>query len=314
VELSSPRRKRPLPARSTQPASTPDLSVVIVNYNVRELLAACLDSVHRQQMTHTMDVWVVDNASHDGSAEMVRERFPSVHLIANEQNLGFATASNQAIQASKGRFILVLNPDTRILSGSLDRMIDYFAQHADVGMVGVRLVYPDGSFQHSCFRFPGLAQAFLDVFPLHPRLLNSPINGRYRRRAYAGEMDVDCCLGACFMLRRDTGLQFDDSYFMYVEEIDLAWRLKRAGWKIRYIPELTVLHHAGASTRQRSAEMKAQLLRSRRLFNRRYRGPRFTLAWEAIVRLGQKLEGRAARQRLGGPAPQRGLGGRVDTP
>lgn len=262
---------------------------MVVSYNVRDLLATCLDSVFRQQVSHSMDVWVVDNASADGSVELVRDRFPQAHLIANGDNRGFAAANNQAIQASTGRHILVLNPDTEILAGSLDRMADYLDGHPDVGMLGVRLVYPDGSFQHSCFRFPGLAQGFLDLFPVHPRLLESPINGRYPQRAYEHEMDVDLCLGACFMLRRATALQFDESYFMYVEEVDLCWRLKQAGWKIRYIPELTVLHHAGASTRQRSAAMKAQLFRSRRLFNRRYRGPLFNAAWEATVWAGMKM-------------------------
>lgn len=260
---------------------------MVVSYNVRELLAGCLASVFRQQLSHAFDVWVVDNASSDSSADVVRERFPHVHLIANERNAGFAVANNQAIRASRGRYLLILNCDTQILSGSLDRMIDYLDQHQDVGMLGVRLIYADGSFQHSCFRFPGLSQAFLDLFPLHPRLLETPINGRYPRRDYEHEMDIDHCLGACFMLRRSTGLEFDESYFMYVEEIDLSWRLKQAGWKVRYLPELTVLHHAGASTRQASSAMRAQLFRSRRLFNRRYRGPLFNLAWEVIVRFGR---------------------------
>jgi N-acetylglucosaminyl-diphospho-decaprenol L-rhamnosyltransferase len=259
---------------------------VVISYNVRDLLAACLESVYRQRLRHSFDVWVVDNASSDGSAEMVRERFPQAQLIANSENTGFAAANNQAIRCSRGRFILILNPDTEILSGSLDRVIDYLDEHQDVAIAGVRLVYADGAFQHSCFRFPGLVQAFLDLWPIHPRLLDSPVNGRYPRRAYEHEMDVDFCLGACFMLRRAAGMEFDEAYFMYVEEIDLAWRLKQAGWKIRYVPELKVLHHAAASTRQRSAAMREQLYKSRRIFNRRYRGRLYNWAWDAIVRLG----------------------------
>ena len=256
--------------------------MIVVSYNTRDLLRACLESVFRKSLSHSFDVWVVDNASSDGSADMVRERFPCVRLIANETNAGFAAANNQAIRASAGRHLLFLNPDTEILSGSLDRMIDELDQHADVGLLGVRLVYAGGQFQHSCFRFPGLAQAFLDLHPLHPRLLDSPLNGRYPRQAYERPMDIDHCLGACFMMPRATGLEFDEAYFMYVEEIDLCWRLKRAGWKLRYLPELTVLHHAGASTSQRRPDMQAQLLRSRRIFNRRYHGPLFNLTWEAM--------------------------------
>ncbi len=256
---------------------------MIVSYNVRDLLAACLESVYRQRVSHAFDVWVVDNASADGSPDMVRERFPSAHLIANGENRGFAAANNQAIRASKGRYVLVLNPDTEILSGSLDRMIDYMDLHPDVAIAGVNLVYGDGSFQHSAFRFPGLVQAFLDVHPLHPRVLDTRLNGRYPRRAYAGEMDIDHPLGACFLLRRSAGMEFDESYFIYVEEVDLCWRLKRAGWRIVHLPELRVLHHAGASTRQRSAAMNRQLLDSRRLFNRRHHGPLFNFLWERIV-------------------------------
>jgi N-acetylglucosaminyl-diphospho-decaprenol L-rhamnosyltransferase len=261
---------------------------VVVSYNVRELLEACLESVRQQQLAHKFDVWVVDNASADGSADMVPQRFPNVQLIANSDNLGFARANNQAIRAARGRYLLILNPDTEILSGSLDRMIDYMDGHPDTGIAGVRLVFADGSFQHSAFRFPGLAQAGLDLFPLHPRLVESRLNGRYPRRAYEHEMDIDHPLGACFMLRRSTGMEFDESYFMYVEEVDLCWRLKRAGWRIRYLPELKVLHHAGASTRQRSAAMRAQLFHSRRLFNRRYRGRLFNLAWETLLFLYQR--------------------------
>jgi N-acetylglucosaminyl-diphospho-decaprenol L-rhamnosyltransferase len=260
---------------------------VVVSYNTRDLLAACLESVYRQPLSHRLDVWVVDNASGDGSPEMVRERFPQARLIANTDNRGFAAANNQAIRASRGRQLLILNPDTEILSGSLDRMVEYMDGHPDVGLLGVRLVYADGAFQHSCFRFPGLAQALLDLFPV-PRLLGSAVNGRYPRGAYEHEMDVDMCLGACFLLRRAAGLEFDEAYFMYVEEVDLCWRLHRAGWKVRYLPELTVLHHAGASTRQRSAAMSAQLVRSRRIFNRRYHGRAFNLAWEALLLLASR--------------------------
>jgi len=260
-----------------------DLSIVVVSYNVRELLRACLESVFAQQLGHTFDLWVVDNASADGSAELVRASFPHVQLIANADNRGFAAGNNQAIHASTGRHLLFLNPDTEILSGSLDRMIDYLDKHADTGILGCRLVYPDGSLQHSCFHFPGLAQTFLDLFPLHPRLLNTRLNGRYPRAAYQHEMDIDHCLGACFMLRRATRLEFDEAYFMYVEEIDLCWRLKDAGWKIHYLPDLTVLHHAGGSARQTPTRSRQMLWHSRRVFTRKHRGPLFRVAWGLLV-------------------------------
>ncbi|MHB8620723.1 MAG: glycosyltransferase, partial [Chloroflexota bacterium] len=191
----------------------PDLSVIIVSYNTRDLLESCLTSVFKQNVHGGLDVWVVDNASADGSAAMVRERFPRAKLIANAENRGFAAANNQAIQASAGRYLLILNPDTEILSGSLDRVIQHLDSHPRIAVAGCRLVYADGSFQHSAFRFPGLRQAFLDLFPIHGRLLDSALNGRYPRSAYEREMEIDHPLGACFILRR-TGLTFDEAYFM----------------------------------------------------------------------------------------------------
>ncbi len=264
---------------------TLDLSIIIVSYNVRSLLRACLDSVFAQRTSHSFDVWVIDNASVDGSAHMVRDDYPAVHLIANADNRGYGPANNQGIEASTGKLVMILNPDTEICSGSIDNVIDYIEQHPDVALVGCRLVYADGSFQHSVFRFPGLGQAFLDLFPLHPKLLESALNGRYPRQAYEQPVEVDHPLGACFMMRR-TGLQFDEDYFMYSEEIDLCWRIKKAGWKVMYLPELTVLHHAGQSTRQAPVEMRRQLFRSRRLFNRKHRGPLFRAGWELIARAG----------------------------
>lgn len=262
------------------------MSVVVVSYNVKQLLAACLASVLRQRAACNLDVWLVDNASADGSLDMARRDFPTANIIANTTNRGYGAACNQGIAASSGRYVLILNPDTDIVSGSLGKMVPWMDQHPKTGLAGPRLIYADGSFQHSCFRFPGLGQALLDQFPIHPRLLNGRLNGRYSQAAYAHPMDVDVCLGACFLLRRAAGLTFDEAYFMYVEEIDLCWRLRQAGWVVSYVPELTVLHHAGQSTRQVAPEMRRQLYRSRRLFNARYRGRLFRAAWETIARAG----------------------------
>ncbi|MBV8085503.1 MAG: glycosyltransferase family 2 protein [Chloroflexi bacterium] len=258
---------------------------MVVSYNVRDLLRACLAAWFRQPLTHTADVWVVDNASADASPDMVSEEFPQVHLIANADNRGFAAGNNQAIRASRGRYVLFLNPDTEILSGSVDRVVEYMDQHPDVAVTGCRLVYADGSFQHSCFRFPGLVQTALDLWPL-PRLMDSRLNGRYARSAYQQAFDIDHPLGACFMLRRSAGLIFDEDFFLYVEEIDLCWRLHKAGWKLRYLPELTVLHHAGRSTSQTPSRSRTLLWQNRRLFNRKHRGPLYRATWETLVGLG----------------------------
>jgi len=273
-----------LPGITSRPGI--DVSIVIVSYNVREMLRSCLASVYRMETRRGYDVWVVDNASHDGSPEMVRAEFPEARLIANSENLGFAAANNQALERSTGTFALLLNCDAEIIGGSLDRLVDVMEAEPKTGLLGCKLVYADGSFQHSCFRFPGFGQLLLDLYPLHPRLSGTRLNGRYPRSAYRHPFDADACLGACLLWRRATGLVFDPGYFMYVEEIDLCWRMKAAGWRVRYSPELTVLHHAGGSTRQTPSRSRRMLWESRRRFNRKHRGPLFRAGWELLARAG----------------------------
>lgn len=294
----------------------PSLAVVIVSWNVRDLLADCLTSVLQSLSASalTAEVWVVDNASHDASAEMVRQRFPQARLIASQKNLGFAGGNNRALRemgfqpsnfptfqpSNLPRYVLLLNPDTKVRSDALTTMVRFMDETPSAGVCGARLVYGDGSFQHSAFGFPGLAQIALDFFPLHWRLTESRFNGRYPRRLYEGgtPFEIDHPLGAAMMLCREvilrTGL-FDEGYRMYVEEIDWCMRIRRAGWAIYCVPSAVVVHHAGQSTRQVRDEMFVALWRSRlRLFGKYYGG---TFRWAArrLVRLGLWAEARRAR-------------------
>jgi hypothetical protein len=297
------------------PNVLPDLSVVIVSFNVQDLLRACLESV--QCARSDIEIIVVDNASSDGSAEMVRQEFPHVHLIANETNAGFAAANNQGIRASRGRHLLLLNPDTEILGGALARLVGFLDHHPDYAVAGAGLVYPDGSFQHSAFRFPGALQSVLDFFPINHRLANSRLNGRYPRAWYerGQPFDIDHPLGACLAVRREAidqvGL-LDEGFFMYCEEIDWCWRMREAGWKIVCVPAAQVVHHAGASTRQFRDEMFVALWRSRfRLFEK-HLGPlhRRLIGW--IVRLGVQRERlRATSQASSGEMPMAELVSRL---
>jgi len=292
-----------------------DLAVVVVSWNVKDLLADCLALTFESLNGSGLDakVWVVDNASHDGSAEMVRTRFPQVHLIASPKNLGFAAGNNRALREigfgnpesripnpELPRYVLLLNPDTEVRSDAPATMVRFMDETPSAGVCGARLVYGDGSFQHSAFGFPGLAQIALDFFPLHWRLTESRLNGRYPRRLYEGgtPFEIDHPLGAAMMLRREvilrTGL-FDEGYRMYVEEIDWCMRIRRAGWAIYCLPSAVVVHHAGQSTRQVRDEMFVALWRSRlRLFGKYYSG---TFRWAArrLVRLGLWAEARRAR-------------------
>ncbi len=249
--------------------STIDLSIIIVSFNVRDLLDACLKSVQesaRDELRY--EIIVVDNASTDGSARMVRQHYPEVRLIANRENRGFAAANNQGIRESHGRYVLLLNPDTEVLDDALAVMVAFLETHPSFGAAGPQLLYPDGSFQHSAFRFPGVLQTFFDFFPLHHRLLDSRLNGRYPRAWYARgtPFPIDHPLGACLMARRATVEQvglLDEGFFMYCEEIDWCWRMREAGWQIACVPHARVIHHAGASASQFRDAMFVALWRSR---------------------------------------------------
>jgi len=301
------------------------LAIVIVSYNVRELLAACLRSVFAsldRSPELAAEVWVVDNASADGSAALVGDHFPQVRLLASDENLGFAGGNNAALRACgfsiqdaprvtdnvsrftshvPPDFVLLLNPDTEVLDDAIGRMARFLAQHPRVGGGGAQLQYPDGRFQHGAFSFPGLLQLWFDFFPPRPRrLLDSRLNGRYPRRCYKrGEpFPIGFGLGAALMIRREAieavGL-LDEGYFMYAEEIDWCWRMQRAGWRFYCVPAARVVHHGGASARQFREQSYLNLWRSRqRLYGRFYSPLRRWLAF-CIVRLGMWAESRRVR-------------------
>jgi hypothetical protein len=311
------------------------LAIIVVSYNVRDLLRACLAAAlaslaRSPELAAT--IYVVDNASADGSAAMVAAEFPSVKLIASPANLGFAGGNNLALQAlgfrdrqpelpevaeaPAGRadfwqrlgvapetpvdLVLLLNPDAEPTEDAIGLMARFLVEHGEAGGVGPQLRYPDGRFQHGAFGFPGLLQLWFDLFPPRPAwLLESRLNGRYPRAAYAaGEpFRVDFVLGASLMVRREaieaTGL-LDGGYFMYAEEVDWCWRMRQAGWRFYCQPAAMVVHHGGASARQFRAQSTLNLWRSRQRLYRRFYGPlRRTLAG-FIVQLGMRREARRA--------------------
>jgi hypothetical protein len=231
---------------------------------------------------------------------MIRETFPQVRLLANSQNRGFAASNNQAIEQSSGQSVILLNPDTLVRKGALGSLMALLEERRDAGVVGPKLLFPDGSFQHSAFTFPTLAMIFLDFFPLHHRLLDSRINGRYPRGLYerAEPFLIDHPLGAALMVRRpvidEVGL-LDEGFFMYCEEIDWCMRIKEAGWRILCDPRAEIAHHVGQSTRQFRDDMYVELHRSRyRLYQKHY-GPGFRRAARWLVALGVWSQGLRAR-------------------
>jgi N-acetylglucosaminyl-diphospho-decaprenol L-rhamnosyltransferase len=284
-----------------------DLVVLIVNWNVRDLLRACLNSVLADLATSGLEaeVWTVDNASHDGSPEMLRAEFSQVCLLASQENLGFAGGNNLALRqldaTDPPRYTLLLNPDTIVRPGALRTLVDFMEDHPGVGVAGARLFYGDGSFQHSAFGFPGLWQILFDLYPLPARLYPSRLNGRYPRRWYErGEpFPVDHPLGAAMMVRwqaiRQVGF-FDQEFHMYCEEIDWCMRIKRNGWKIYCVPQAEITHYEGQSARQIRSASFANLWRSRRrLYDKHYNPVKNWLA-RCLVRAGMRCKARLVQR------------------
>lgn len=261
-----------------------DLSIVIVNWNVRELLRRCLSSVYRAMgASLKMEVIVVDNASSDGSVAMVREDFPQVRLIANDENLGFTRGNNQAIAQSRGRYMLLLNPDTEVVGNALSTMVRYMDAHPQVGALGPQLLNPDGSVQSSRRRFPTMATAFLESTVLQQWSPDNRVLRRYyvRERGDDEAQEVDWVVGACLLARRQAIEQvglLDEDFFMYSEEMDWCRRFKEHGWQVVYLPTAQVIHHEARSSEQVKPLQHIQFQRSKVLYFRKHHG-----CWPAEV-------------------------------
>lgn len=234
-----------------------DLTIIVVSWNVRDLLRCCLRSIRDSALTGDLqfEIVVVDNASSDGSPEMIAAEFPDVRLVANAENRGFTAANNQGLALSQGRFLLLLNPDTEVVGDALPTMVRYMEAHPEVGAVGPQLRYPDGSLQSSRRRFPTFATALVESTVIQEWWTDN----RFLRRYYMADtpdhviQPVDWIVGACLMVRREVyervgGL--DERFFMYSEELDWCRRIKSAGWTVVYLPDAVVVHHEGKSSEQ----------------------------------------------------------------
>lgn len=239
---------------------TLDVSVVVVSYRSRDYLPGCLDAVRASLEASDLagEVIVIDNASPDDTAALVAERYPWVRLIVNEVNQGFATAANQGIRQARGRVIVLLNPDARPVGDALGRLVRFLARHPTVGAVGPRLRYPDGRTQPSRRRFPTLLTGFLESTLIQDYWRNNRVLRQYyvADRSDDELQEVDWLVGACLAIRREAlatvGL-LDERFFLYSEEVEWFWRLRRAGWRVYYLPDAEVVHSEGASSEPESA-------------------------------------------------------------
>lgn len=236
------------------------LDVVIVSYRCEQLLRECLRSLREHPPSRGLTTWVVDNASRDGTAEMVAREFPEVRLRVCDRNIGFGTANNLAIRDSDHPYVLVLNPDTRIPEGVLSRLCELMDSHPEVGMCGPRLVLEDGSFDHASRRsFPTPISALGHFTGLGRRTERGRL-AQYRA-PQVGAGPVDALNGAFMLIRRaalDQVGPFDEGYWMYMEDLDLSYRFARAGWVTWYEPGVTVVHvKAGTTGPHRSLRLNA---------------------------------------------------------
>jgi GT2 family glycosyltransferase len=267
------------------------LSVVIVNWNVRELLRDCLQRLQRQTLgADAFEVIVVDNASHDGSVEMMRADFPDVRLIANDDNRGFAGGCEQGYRIARGRHVLLLNPDTAPPPNALRQMLTDFETRPDAGILGSRLLNTDGSFQRAAGgAFPSLANLtwnYLFLNQLLPKLAPPSV---FMHEDLAGVRDQDWVSGAALLFRREAVGEtiFDPHYFMFGEDMDLCARVRDGGWRVLYSANQSITHHHGKSfAHQSSLEVLANVYRGPRRFFRARHGPVATLAYDLILLIG----------------------------
>jgi len=261
----------------------PDLSIVVASWNVRDLLRRCLVSIESSALQQlSIESIVVDNASTDGSQEMLSQEFPATRLISNSSNLGFASACNQGLTASIGRYVLFLNPDTEIVGDALTVLVRRMDAHGEWAVSGPRLVYADGTNQSSRRRFPTLLTAVFESTPLERVWPDSAWVRRYRMidRADDVEQEADWVVGACLMCRPQALREvrgFDEGFFMYSEELDLCRRLRDAGWRIGYVPEAVVLHHEGKSSEQVQTARHIRFNSSKVRYFRKHHGR--AMAW-----------------------------------
>jgi hypothetical protein len=257
----------------------PDLSIVIVNWNTRAMLADCLASIAASGTGSSLEIFVVDNGSTDGSREMVASEFPAVRLICNESNRGFAAANNQAIRQAAGRHVLLLNSDTIVHQGVLDRSVQYMDANGNVGIMGCRVLNADGTVQPSCSQFPTLANLLILSSGAF-RIRGFTAAQRYRMDEWQrdAERDVDVISG-CYLLARGDAIRrvglLDEAFFFFGEETDWCRRFREAGFVVRFAPVGTIVHFGGGSSK--SLNFRRDLMLS-----------------EATVRLHRKHGGIAA--------------------
>jgi hypothetical protein len=269
-----------------------DLSIIIVNYNVKQFLLNLVESIYKAVKSISFEIIVVDNASEDGSIETLQNKYPEVRLIANKVNVGFGAANNQAMQCAKGKFFLLLNPDTIVNEDTFTKMISFFNSNAEVGIAGCKVLNPDGTLQLACRRsFPGPWTSFTKVVGLSQLFPKTKLFASYNL-TYLDEnksYEVDAISGAFMMIRKEVYEKiggFDQQFFMYGEDLDLCYRAQKAGFKAYYVHSTEIIHYKGESTKRSTIDETKVFYDAMHLFVRKHLSSSFivgTILQTAII-------------------------------
>ncbi len=266
-----------IPARDPAGNANPDVSVLVVSWNTRDLLRECLRSIYLRPSSVSLEVICVDNASSDGSVEMVRREYPQVRIIANQTNERFVAANNQAIQVARGRYVLLLNSDTIVLEDAIGALVRFADRNPRGAVFGGRVLNPDLTLQRSCFRYPSVLNALLSATYLYKIFPRSQFFGRQFMTwwSYDDSREVETVSG-CFALVRREAIQavgaMDPIFYFYVDDDDWCYRFASEGWKVMFTPEARIIHYGGRSTRIQQRSFLLQLHGSVLVFMRIHRG------------------------------------------
>lgn len=269
-----------------------DVSIIIVNYNTPKLTVDAIDSILSSQTKYSFEIIVVDNHSSDHSVQLIKERFPEVKLIVNEENVGFAKANNQGINLSNGRYILLLNSDTIVKEDTIEKMIEFMDKNRQVGASGCKVLLPNGKLDQACHRgFPTPKASFYYLVGLSKLFPKSPRFNQY----HLGYMNfdephpIDCLVGAFMLVRREVIEQvglLDENFFMYGEDIDWCYRIKQAGWEIYYCPSTSIIHYKGASSKKKPFKIVYEFHRAMFLFHKKHYSKKYSFIINSLVYIG----------------------------
>lgn len=266
-----------------------DLSVIIVNYNVKYFMENTIRSVNESVKDLTYEIIVIDNASKDGSYEYISEKFPEINYIYNESNLGFAKANNQGLKIAKGKYILILNPDTLAKEMSINSLVDYLEKHPETGLATCKIIGPEGTLDPSCHRsFPTMWNSFCHLSGLSSIFPNSKIFASYNLSYLEDDRiaEVDAVSGSFMLFRRDIidrGVLMPEEYFMYGEDIDFCYQIKKQGYKIEYVPIADIIHYRGQSSKKDKIKLRKYFFDSMKIFVKKNYTSKYSFFFKFIL-------------------------------